>query len=424
MPSLKLTDSFCRGAKVTTGSKQEDYWDTLSPGLGLRVTAGGKRVWCYRYRWQGQRKRLTLLPFGNAAAVLDSRGKQVASQMTLSAARAKANELSALRDAGVNPATEYERAKEQKSVADENTVRNALERHLKVLEGKGRRPGYLNDIRILFDVHVLPAIGDMIITDVRPSDLAPVFKGLRARGAAATYNKLLAVVPPVFKAAKAADPITGQFDPMPKPTEPEALTLDQLAVLWSALDNPAARIHPLTAIAIRLSALTMKRSGEVVAMRVSELNFTEAVWNIPANRMKGGRPETVPLSDAALDLIRTALENSLRPQTEETPVCVFPSPRDPLKPMRQTALGYAFRRAKAVSSLSDREATLHTLRHTAATTLGEIGTPYHLLRALLSHAAIGQGVTSRYARYDLLVERRTALGNWAEVLERTLRAKN
>ncbi|MEM6899414.1 MAG: tyrosine-type recombinase/integrase, partial [Pseudomonadota bacterium] len=375
MPSLKLTDSFCRGAKCSEGLKQEDYWDTLSPGLGLRVTTGGKKTWCYRYRWQGKRRRLSLLPFGNAPAIADSDGNKIPVEMTLSAARLKANDLMAMREAGVDPGTELERAKERRIAKSENTVANALERHVAILEGRGRRPGYIRDIRALFRAHVLPNVGDMIITDVRTSDVAPIFQRLRASNSAATHNKLLAVIPPVFRSAKAEDPVTDQFDPMPTGAEPEAPTLQQLSLIWAALDHPDAPIHPLTALAVRVSALTMKRSGEVCGMLVSELNFDTKVWNIPADKMKGGRPLTVPLSGFAIELITEAMEHPLRPAKEEKPVCVFPNPRDPMKSIGQNAVGRAFRSAKRAAGLNDHGATVHTLRHTAATTLGEAGVP-------------------------------------------------
>lgn len=420
MPSLKLTDSFCRGAKCPEGKAQEDYWDTQSPGLGLRVMASGKRTWCYRYRWQGQRRRLTLLPFGNAAPAHDGDGNLVPIEMTLSAARLKANELLAMRESGIDPAIQFKKAKEARSTKTTNTVAHALGRHLAVLEGRGRRAGYIGDIRTLFRVHVLPVIGDMPITDVRTSDVAPIFQKLRASGASATHNKILAVMPPVFKSAKAIDPITSQFDPMPGNEEPQAPSLEELALIWSALDSPNISVHPLTALAVRVAALTMKRSGEVASMLVSELNLKTRTWNIPAAKMKGNRPLTVPLSDFAVELITEALEHPLRPASEETPVCVFPNPRDPLKHIGQNAVGRAFRSAKRAAGLADHGATIHTVRHCAATTLGETGIPFHLLQALLSHAPRGSGVTSRYARYDLLAERRNALEKWASLVSQAI----
>ncbi|MEM6891932.1 MAG: tyrosine-type recombinase/integrase, partial [Pseudomonadota bacterium] len=92
----------------------------------------------------------------------------------------------------------------------------------------------------------------------------------------------------------------------------------------------------------------------------------------------------------------------------------------PMKSIGQNAVGRAFRSAKRAAGLNDHGATVHTLRHTAATTLGEAGVPYHILKALLSHAPTGTGVTSRYARYDLLVERRDALEKWAKIISRSL----
>src|SRR5579883_2360196 len=42
------------------GKGQIDYWDSASPGLGLRVSQGGSRVWVVMARGGGRKRRITL----------------------------------------------------------------------------------------------------------------------------------------------------------------------------------------------------------------------------------------------------------------------------------------------------------------------------------------------------------------------------
>jgi integrase len=46
-------------------------------------------------------------------------------------------------------------------------------------------------------------------------------------------------------------------------------------------------------LAIEFTVLTAARSGEVRGSRWSEFNLEEAVWQVPAERMKAGRPHRV-----------------------------------------------------------------------------------------------------------------------------------
>ena len=43
-----------------TGRQQSIFWDTKTPGLGLRVTAGGARSYVFESRLQGKTIRITI----------------------------------------------------------------------------------------------------------------------------------------------------------------------------------------------------------------------------------------------------------------------------------------------------------------------------------------------------------------------------
>ena len=64
-----------------------------------------------------------------------------------------------------------------------------------------------------------------------------------------------------------------------------------------------------TKSAFRFLVLTAARSGEVRGMRWAEVDFEAATWTVPGERMKTSREHRVPLSPAALDLLREAAEH-------------------------------------------------------------------------------------------------------------------
>ena len=51
--------------------------------------------------------------------------------------------------------------------------------------------------------------------------------------------------------------------------------------------------------------LTAQRRGEVAAMQWNDIDTTKAVWTIPTDRTKNGKPYAVPLSPSALALLAT-----------------------------------------------------------------------------------------------------------------------
>lgn len=61
----------------------------------------------------------------------------------------------------------------------------------------------------------------------------------------------------------------------------------------------------IAARAVEFTILTASRSGEVRWACWSEIDFAAKVWTIPASRMKAKREHEVPLSDAAVALIKS-----------------------------------------------------------------------------------------------------------------------
>jgi integrase len=58
-------------------------------------------------------------------------------------------------------------------------------------------------------------------------------------------------------------------------------------------------------LALEFALLTAARTGEVVAAKWDEIDLSNKVWTVPAERMKAGREHRVPLCNRALGILRT-----------------------------------------------------------------------------------------------------------------------
>ena len=95
---------------------------------------------------------------------------------------------------------------------------------------------------------------------------------------------------------------------------------------------------------------------------------------------------------------------------------IFPSPRDPTKPVERISLTRAMARLTEAAGVKD--ATPHDLRRTGATMMASerISALGEVVARVLNHAPPGLGVTGIYNRHAYVAEKRRALDAWANVL--------
>ena len=184
------------------------------------------------------------------------------------------------------------------------------------------------------------------------------------------------------------------------------LTDDEVRTIWRALDNPGA-VGSNQSVAMSLAqkflASTAQRSGQVLAMKWTEIDFAERVWKCPASIMKKSRAHLVPLSDLALQILHEA-DQSIGDDTY-----VFASP-ETRQPMRVDASSRAFARLTARIGIED--AALHDFRRTATTAMtGRLDVPEFIAGKVMSHGKDGRNVTAKhYNMHEYLPEKAEALG--------------
>jgi integrase len=157
----------------------------------------------------------------------------------------------------------------------------------------------------------------------------------------------------------------------------------------------------VTARALEFLVLCAARSAEVLGAQWSEIDFDSKTWIVPAQRMKGHREHRVPLSSAAVDLLRQLPRQDGNPN-------VFIGRRVGAG-LGRMALRWVMERLGQAgvttvhgfrSSFSDwaHERTAHTA---------------HTIEISLAHN-VGTEVERAYRRTDLISRRRELMEQWAK----------
>jgi len=168
-----------------------------------------------------------------------------------------------------------------------------------------------------------------------------------------------------------------------------------------------AKREAVSARALDFTILTACRTGEVIAAQWSEIDLDQAVWTIPAARMKAKREHRVPLSQQATALLRTL------PRVVGTDH-VFPGARGGLSNMAMLKLLNAMRPGITVHGF---RSTFRDWVSDATSFSGEIA------EQALAHT-IRNSTEAAYRRGDLLERRRELMQAWAEYLDKTKQGGN
>ncbi|MBO9601834.1 MAG: integrase arm-type DNA-binding domain-containing protein [Novosphingobium sp.] len=367
-------------------------------GLYLFVQPGGSKLWRMAYRYL---ERHRTLAFGKWPDV------------SLAQARSRRDEARAILAAGQDPSEEKKRAVARarleandtfKAIAIEWTEKNARE---------GMAAITLSKISWLLDM-AYPKIGSRRIAQITALEVLGVLRAVEATGRYESARRMRSVLSRVFRygiatARAERDPaadLRGALT-VPKTKHLAAITTSKGAGdLMRAIEGYGG--HPITLIALKLSAHLFVRPGELRKAEWSEFDFERMVWDIPEHRMKMRRPHRVPLSNQAL-----ALFEQLWELTGTERYC-FPGFRSARRPMSENAVNAALR----ALGFGPDEMTAHGFRAMAATLLNETGkfNPDAIERQL-AHLETNT-VRRAYTRGQYWDERVTMMQFWSDELHR------
>jgi integrase len=163
--------------------------------------------------------------------------------------------------------------------------------------------------------------------------------------------------------------------------------------------NELAKREGVGAKALQFAILTAARTSEVLGARWDEIDLNNAMWTVPARRMKSRREHKVPLSPQAVELLRSLY-------TETDNPFVFVGTRRGAGCALVT-LGETLRRV-------GRSETAHGMRSSFSDWAHERSTfSNHEIELSLAHT-VGSGQEKSYRRGDMIDKRRKLMEAWAK----------
>jgi integrase len=173
--------------------------------------------------------------------------------------------------------------------------------------------------------------------------------------------------------------------------------------------------QPITRAALVLSALLFQRPGNMRKMEWAELDLDDAMWTIPAAKMKrtvqgklNGRPHLVPLAKQSIAILR-----ELQPLTGHGRY-VFPSLLTGERPMSENTMRTALRRL----GYTNDDMTPHGFRAMARTLMVErLDVHPDVIEAQLAHGKSGP-LGAAYDRAEFVSQRRKMMALWADYLDK------
>ena len=402
----KLTDRVLDKLDVAAGQRDRMVFDTLCPGLGVRVTAKGTKVFVVQWT-DPATKRKVREPLG------------VWGGLTLDQARAAARARLGDVAKGVNPRVERikakaeaDRAKKEEALTLDRLISDWAALHL-----ADRRPGYRDEatraLRVTFNDRLSKPAARL-----EKSDVINRLDRLISADKSTTAARVQAYGRAAFNWAMKRGKVAGNpFADLPIATpaseRERVLTDAETWEIWQtapSLGTPVGQFY-------RLALLTLARRDEVASLRWSEISMERAQWVIPGARTKNGKAHVIHLSEAALEVLRTI------PRVKDQDLVFSTTGKTPISGFSKfkSAIDAAIvaERAKVAKEAGEEAAPLapwvfHDFRRTGVSTLAAFGFDSIVVDKLLNHQpAKLRGVASVYQRHEFGPERARALDAWA-----------
>lgn len=389
---MSLNEFAIRAAKP----REKPYKLADGEGLFLAIQPNGSKLWRMKYRFAGKEN---LLSFGQypVVGIADAREKRLAAKKLI------AN--------GTDPAVQRRTDKREAIVAVRQTFGQVAEEYIERMEERGSAVATIDKTKWLLNDLASP-LAKRPIKDIHPVDILDILKRIETSGRRETARRLRGVIGSVFRYAivtlrAESDPtaaLQGALLP-PKVVGRAAITDEKaFGALLASIDDYDG--WPTIKAALQFLILTCVRPGEVRGARRSEFDLNDAVWEIPAERMKMRQPHRVPLSRQALTVLDSVWDLS------EGGELVFPSVRSKHKPLSDAAFNAALRRM----GYGKEEVTAHGFRVTASSILNSRGYNADVIEAVLAHQD-PNAIRRTYNRATYWDQRVVLMQEWADLLD-------
>ncbi|MBN6523261.1 tyrosine-type recombinase/integrase [Acinetobacter pittii] len=349
-------------------------------------------------------------------------------EVSLAEARAKATELRLQIRNGIDPLRHKQEQREalllkqQREKTFRECAKIVIEKKTRELKNEKHIAQWSSNL----ETYIYPVIGDRVIGSITKTDivaaLEPIWLEIHE-----TATRVRGRIEKIFDYAKAMEYFVGDnpaawngnLEPILGNLKQESRPHPSLPYM-----QVAGFVHDLrqkigiSPKALEFAILTACRSSEVFGALWKEIDFKNKIWIIPKERMKADKEHRVPLSEAAIRLLKQLYQET-HPQPDDF---IFPAPRGGMlsdmsltmlikrmhdKKLKEDRIGY-------IDPKQNRVITTHGFRSTFRDWSAD-KTEY--LREVCEHVLahkLPDEVEAAYLRGAYLEKRKELMKDWAE----------
>lgn len=316
-------DSLNKELRTRIRAGKPNLW-SHGNGLCFALAKTGRADWCFRYTFGGKRRVMTLQPHSDPISDVDYKKLEL-----------RAIELRDLVKGGVDPLAQR-KINGTAPTSGGETFREVAEIYIASQRGGWKNEKHADQWESTVKEFIYPLVGNMRPHEIGIEDVLRVLQQPHRKrnskkalplwdSVPETASRVRMRIEKIISAAKSKGVGSADRD---------------VRALWSGHINPAkwsdglehwlvknksagdhfaaipygdvpAIVQELlgkrdfSSRALALTILTAVRTNECLQAEWSEIDLENAIWTIPAERMKAGRQHRVPLSSAAVELLRT-----------------------------------------------------------------------------------------------------------------------
>lgn len=388
-----LSDMTCRAAK----GKAKPYKLFDSEGLYLVITPAGSKFWRMKYRIFHKERHISIGKYPD---------------ISLHEARKQKADLKEAIRGGKDPTFERKKKAQSELLQRSQTfAAMALEWHSKQIDAWSDKHAQIVKHRL--EKYVFPFLDDYPLSSIKPLLVLHCLQKAE-KTAPEMSRRIKAYCSHIFKYAIAtgraeSDPTYGLEAALKrfKKGHYASISVEEFPAFLFTLYEYRDRIYRQTFLALKMLMLTFVRTNELVEATWSEFDFENAMWVIPAQRMKMRSPHMVPLSRQALAIL-TELK-----ATNGKREHVFASHYHPRKPMCKNTMLMAIKRMGY-----DGRMTGHGFRSLAMGLLKEkLAYSHNVVDRQLAHVP-KSSVDRAYDRAQFLPQRTEMMQAYADYVDK------
>ena len=391
---MGLTDSAIRNAP----GKDKPYRIYDTGGLYVEVMPQGSKYFRLKYRFIGKEKRLAL---GVYPAV------------TLKEARARREEAKRHLANGIDPGA-LKKTRKLMTIERANDSFESIAREWFTKRKHTWSDSHAAKLIRGLERDIFPWLGGRPIAEITAPEIVSTLLRIEARGAIETTHKAKQSCGQIFRYAIAngktsSDPTASINDALTPVTHKHFAAVTEPHKVGDLLRDIATyKGSFVVRSALALSPMLFLRPCELREARWPEIDLENALWTIPACRMKRREDHLVPLSRQALKI----LKEDLLPFSGHREF-VFPG-RNPRKPFSNNTVNKALRQ---LGYDTQEEITGHGFRAMARTILDEeLEFRVDWIEHQLAHK-VRDPLGRAYNRTKFLEGRRKMMQAWSDYLE-------